>query len=184
MTQPLDKGCFGPLKSAWRKACHDFLAQNPGKVVSRYSFCSVFAIAWLQAMSIKNILAGFKVTGTFPIDRNKLIPCDSSAPSLLQSVDPAYIPMLGSTPSKKISTPNPIVFSDSEHELSSNIKMTSVMKSIIMVKKRKVDTCYGKTCILHINLHVMKVQKNLSCQYPACVLQFVHPRKQQNHVQT
>ena len=116
LTQPLDKGCFGPLKSAWRKACHDFLAQNPGKVVSRYSFCSVFAIAWLQAMSIKNILAGFKVTGTFPIDRHKLIPCDSSAPSLLQSVDPAYIPMLGSTPSKKISTPNPIVFSDSEHE--------------------------------------------------------------------
>ena len=46
LTQALDKGCFGPLKSAWHKACHDFLAQNPGIVVSRYiySFCSVFAI--------------------------------------------------------------------------------------------------------------------------------------------
>ena len=117
LTQPLDKSCFGPLKSAWRKACHDFLAENPGKVVSRYSFCSVFAIAWLQAMSIKNILAGFKVTGIFPIDRHKLIHCDSPTPSLLQSIDPAYIPMLGVTPSKKISTPKPIVFSNSEHEL-------------------------------------------------------------------
>jgi len=55
LTQPLDKGCFGPLKNAWRKAWHDFMAENLGEVFSRYSFCSVFAIAWLQAMSIKNI---------------------------------------------------------------------------------------------------------------------------------
>ena len=25
LTQPLDKGCFGPLKSAWKEVCHDFL---------------------------------------------------------------------------------------------------------------------------------------------------------------
>lgn len=117
LTQPLDKGCFGPLKSAWRKACHDFMAENPGKVVSRYSFCSVFAIAWLQAMSMKNIIAGFKVTGIFPIDRCKLVCFDSPAPSLLQSVDLAYIPMLSPTPHKKIPTSNPIAFSNSEHEL-------------------------------------------------------------------
>ena len=71
LTQPLDKGCFGPLKGEWRKTCHDFMAKNPGKVVSRYSFCSVFAIAWLQAMSMKNIIAGFRVTGIFPVDRSK-----------------------------------------------------------------------------------------------------------------
>ena len=68
-------------------------------------------------MSIKNILAGFKVTGIFPIDRHKLIHCDSTTPPLLQSVDLAYISMLGVTLSKNISTPKPIVFSDSEHEL-------------------------------------------------------------------
>ena len=55
-------------------------------------------------------MAGFKVTGIFPIDHHKLIRCESPAPSLLQSVDPAYVSMLGCTPSKKISIPKPIVF--------------------------------------------------------------------------
>ena len=32
LMQPLDKGCLGPLKNAWRKACHDFKAENPRKV--------------------------------------------------------------------------------------------------------------------------------------------------------
>ena len=36
LAQPLDKGCFGPLKSAWCKACHDYLAKNPSKVVSQF----------------------------------------------------------------------------------------------------------------------------------------------------
>lgn len=118
LTQPLDKGCFGPLKNAWRNACHDFMAENPGRVVTRYSFCSVFAEAWLQAMSMKNIIAGFKVAGIFPIDRQKLVNCDSPASSLLQNVDPAYIPMLSPTPhTKKIATSNPITFSNSEHKL-------------------------------------------------------------------
>ena len=61
-------------------------------------------------MLIKNILAGFKVTEIFLIDHHKLVHCESPAPSLLQSVDPAYVSMLGCTPSKKISIPKPIFF--------------------------------------------------------------------------
>ena len=117
LTQPLDKGCFGPLKSAWRNACHDFMAENPSRVVTRYSFCSIFAVAWLQAMSMKNIIAGFKVAGIFPVDRRKLVHCDSPAPSLLQSVDSAYIPMLTPISHRKIATSNPTTFLDSEHKL-------------------------------------------------------------------
>ena len=91
------------------------MAENPGRVVTRYSFCSVFAVAWLQAMSMKNVIARFKVAAIFPIDRRKLVHCDSPTSSLLQNVDPAYIPMLTPTPhTKKIATSNPIT---SEHKL-------------------------------------------------------------------
>ena len=38
LTQPLDKGYFGPLKVCWKEACQDYMKKNPGKVVSRYSF--------------------------------------------------------------------------------------------------------------------------------------------------
>ena len=42
IAQPLDRGCFSPLKTAWRKYCHDFRAKNPGRVVTRYDFCQIF----------------------------------------------------------------------------------------------------------------------------------------------
>ena len=30
LTQPLDKGVFGPLKIYWREVCNKFLVRNPG----------------------------------------------------------------------------------------------------------------------------------------------------------
>ena len=36
LCQPLDRSCFGPLKSAWRQACQFYCARNPGKVVGTY----------------------------------------------------------------------------------------------------------------------------------------------------
>ena len=33
LAQPLDRGCFGPLKQAWKQVCHDFCISNPGRVV-------------------------------------------------------------------------------------------------------------------------------------------------------
>ena len=41
-SQPLDKGCFGPLKAHWRAECHHFMSANPGHVVSRYNFSTLF----------------------------------------------------------------------------------------------------------------------------------------------
>ena len=37
--QPLDRGCFAPLKVSWRQICHQFIAKNPGKTESQYDFC-------------------------------------------------------------------------------------------------------------------------------------------------
>ena len=43
VTQPLDKGLFGPLKMAWRQGVHTFLTKNPGSVVSKFNF-SYFSV--------------------------------------------------------------------------------------------------------------------------------------------
>ena len=69
LTQPLDKGCFSPLKVAWRQACQRFCSQNPGRVVSIYDFSALLSEAWGQSMTVKNITSGFKVTGIYPVDR-------------------------------------------------------------------------------------------------------------------
>ena len=68
-TQPLDKGVFGPLKLAWREVCHLYLTTNPGKVVTRYQFSYLFLKAWFQAMTPRNIISGFSMTGVYPTDR-------------------------------------------------------------------------------------------------------------------
>ena len=39
-TQPLDKGVFGPSKTAWRSVCKEYISHNPGRVVTRHEFSS------------------------------------------------------------------------------------------------------------------------------------------------
>ena len=69
-TQPLDKGAFSALKVAWRQTCHDFLCSNPGRTISRYDFSKLFANAWFAAMTLPNIISGFRITGICPFNRD------------------------------------------------------------------------------------------------------------------
>ena len=45
ITQPLDKGCYSPLKMHWRQVCHDFYSKNPSRVVTVYDFLELFSAA-------------------------------------------------------------------------------------------------------------------------------------------
>ena len=76
LTQPLDKGVFGPLKTYWNQCCQEFLRKHPGRVLTDFSFNQVFSKAWGRAMTIPNAAAAFKTTGVFPFD-----------PSAIQTVD-------------------------------------------------------------------------------------------------
>ena len=97
MTQPLHKSAFSALKVSWKHVCHEFIAKNPGRAVTRYDFCSLLSEAWFSSMTIKNVVAGFRVTGVCPFDRKAIkIPeeCTSFKPeSLPQSTGLAYIPL-------------------------------------------------------------------------------------------
>ena len=34
--QPLDRGCFGSLKMAWREECHQYMSEHSGRVVTKF----------------------------------------------------------------------------------------------------------------------------------------------------
>ena len=68
LTQPLDKGALSALKVAWRQKCHVTFGHNPGKTISRYDFSKLFSSAWFSAMTMTNIISGFKVTGIYPFN--------------------------------------------------------------------------------------------------------------------
>ena len=70
--QPLDCSLFKPLKLQWKIECHNFYQKNPGLVISKFNFCSVFREAWLKAITPSNVVAGFQKAGIFPMDRQKI----------------------------------------------------------------------------------------------------------------
>ena len=57
--QPLDCTVFSPLKAQWRTVCHDFVQANPGKVITKFNFVSLFVQAWSKAVIPANIISGF-----------------------------------------------------------------------------------------------------------------------------
>ena len=99
ITQPLDKGCFSPLKVVWRQVCHEWCVKHPGRVVTRFEFSKVFSKAWFQAMTVSNIVASFRTTGICPFNRSITVPGDckefaSFKPeSLAEKSGLAYIPL-------------------------------------------------------------------------------------------
>jgi len=107
LSQPLDRTCFSPLKSAWHQECQLFMAMNPGKVINRYNFTEIFARAWTRAMSPSNVVAGFRCTGICPLDRSaiKIPGCESSGDeeneSLTEKTGLKYIPLLSPAPKPK-----------------------------------------------------------------------------------
>ena len=73
-TQPLDCGVFSPFKAQWSTVCHEFIQKNPGKVITRFNFNGLFSQAWLKSVNPSNMIAGFKVCGVYPVNRQAVKP--------------------------------------------------------------------------------------------------------------
>ena len=135
-TQPLDKGCFGPLKQYLRQECHDYLIKNPGKVVTCYEFSQLFSQAWLKGMSMSNILGGFKNTGVYPFNRGALLSQSPVQPSLSQRTGLNYIPLFSPVPSRPVRALTSVpeistgVDDNTQEELGTQTKFLEVMPPV------------------------------------------------------
>ena len=123
-TQPLDKGAFSPLKQYWREECHNFLCANPGKVITHYQFGTIFSKAWTRAMTPSNIMAGFKITGVYPVNSLALISPETVPKlTLCERTGLKYIPFYTPKKSQRLSLPiehqkltqTPVLSSESEY---------------------------------------------------------------------
>lgn len=80
--QPLDKGFFGPLKSAYAVEVEKWLVQNPGEVVKLTDVAAIFRRAYSATAKINLAEKAFKATGIEPFDPD-VIPEELYAPSLV-----------------------------------------------------------------------------------------------------
>jgi len=71
--QPLDVACFKPFKTAFRKIRDSWTLMNKNKRVSKQDLCEWTSKALKAALTSKNIKAGFKKTGIWPLDRTAAV---------------------------------------------------------------------------------------------------------------
>jgi hypothetical protein len=67
LLQPLDVGCFGPLKTAFSKQNQD-LIRNHIFHITKVDFLATFYTAFLATFTQSNIKAGFRSSGLHPFD--------------------------------------------------------------------------------------------------------------------
>jgi len=67
MLQPMDVGCFGPLKTAFSKQNQD-LIKNHVFHVTKEDFIATFHQAFLASFTQANVQAGFRGSGLHPFD--------------------------------------------------------------------------------------------------------------------
>ena len=78
--QPLDSIPFAQLKKNWEKNLRRYNIAHSGRLLNKVDFWEVFSPSWNQAMTTKNIMAGFRNMGIYPYDP-LAIPPSSMAPS-------------------------------------------------------------------------------------------------------
>jgi hypothetical protein len=76
---------------------------NPGEVVCRSNFNVVFAEAWQNSMTAKNIFASFKTTGVYPFNRSAILLPGETTEDLQPSKHSLvkFLPMLSPLPSQR-----------------------------------------------------------------------------------
>eukprot|EP00064_Thunnus_orientalis_P026252 superscaffoldBa00016011_g26746 len=80
--QPLDKTVYGPLRTYYNRAMDGWMRTNPGKTATINDIPGLVKEAFMSAMTPRNIISGFKVTGIFPFNRD-IFPDEDYAPSMV-----------------------------------------------------------------------------------------------------
>ena len=84
--QPLDDVPFANFKGSWYEGVRQYVRSSGAKKLSKAEFFNVFSPAWVKAITVNQIKAGFRNTGVWPVDR-KAISDSKIGPSLQQDVD-------------------------------------------------------------------------------------------------
>ena len=69
---------YRPLKMNWTDVCHEFMQENPGRVVTKFDFSKLLSKAWSRTMTLSNITSGFRKCGVYPFDPEAVKPSTTS----------------------------------------------------------------------------------------------------------
>ncbi|KAK6823615.1 hypothetical protein PG987_013872 [Apiospora arundinis] len=100
LLQPLDVGCFGPLKRAYGREIEGFMKSHINHI-TKVEFLIAFRAAFSKVFTPDNVKAGFRRAGLVPLDPDRVISkldVKLSTPSPTGSLPAATIPWASQTP--------------------------------------------------------------------------------------
>ena len=129
VTQPLDVGFYGALKTSWGKACEKYKLANPGIPLTKYTFASVFKDAWIDCVKISTFVNAFKQSGICPLNRHAInptkllpsLPFSDKASSALPKVNPPQAEALSSI--EKVMKPETLQVYNERYEESYDLDL-------------------------------------------------------------
>ncbi|GFV99027.1 uncharacterized protein TNCV_1510071 [Trichonephila clavipes] len=86
---PLDRGVFGPFKKYYSTACSNWRLTNPRKPITLHEVAENVGKSYPLAFTPVNILAGFCVSGMWPVNPNLLTDDEYLSSSVTDRPDPS-----------------------------------------------------------------------------------------------
>ena len=83
--QPLDIGCFKSFKANFSKACHTYLLERPGQVITTNAIASLVHQAWHSSFTAVNILSEFRKCGIHPLNPGEVSDCQVAPSKAVRS---------------------------------------------------------------------------------------------------
>ena len=87
--QPLDKTVYGPLKTYYNRSMDSFIRSHVGKGVNIYDIPTIANGAHQQAMTISNIVSGFRSAGIYPFNRYTFSDSEFAAAEVSERPNPS-----------------------------------------------------------------------------------------------
>jgi len=82
LTQPLDIGCFGPLKNTYYS---EYMRLNPGMQLNRYNVAAISSRAYNKGFAPDNLISAFRKAGISPFDNTKFTPLQTTPAKIYNS---------------------------------------------------------------------------------------------------
>ncbi|GFY52851.1 casein kinase I isoform alpha [Trichonephila inaurata madagascariensis] len=100
--QPLDRGVFGPFKKYYSSACRNWMLSNPAKPIAIYDVAENVGKSYPLAFTPVNILAGFCVSGIWPVNPNIFTDDEYLSSSVTDRLDPSLNSQNNNFPEKEL----------------------------------------------------------------------------------
>ena len=147
LTQPLDVGVFGALKKHMAAEI-ELLMRTGVPTVKKVEWLTAFVAAHDKAVSVKNILSGFRGTGIHPFLPTKVLRRVTSTSTLAPTSRP-------STPSNDLTPFNEAVFTDSPADFNA-VQRANIALNTLLKSKKPLPTP-ARIFVSHLTRSVMRL---------------------------